>query len=181
MGQDYHGMVAACCVKAVQMSTKLGQMVESGIGSAEWAHNIIHKTFEELAKSDDLKDSYLMGEFEVIKELLEKVPETKAGKVLVDKMIDICGTPPEGTGMQNLRKIIIQMKYKYDASTEDKQTVWKTMIINYIERYFYIICFATYVKEHEAEGFKKSFSQWLDEHSDLKTMIAEGKDKLEWT
>ena len=33
-------------------------------------------------------------------------------KVLADKMIDICGTPPEGTGMQNLRKAIIQMKYK---------------------------------------------------------------------
>merc|ERR1712123_319789 len=80
----------------------------------------------------------MRGEFEVIKELLEKVPETKAGKVLADKMIDICGTPPEGAGMQNLRKIIIQMKYKYDASTED-------------------------------------------EHSDLKSMIAEGKDKLEWT
>merc|ERR1712013_352625 len=99
----------------------------------------------------------------------------------LNKMIDICGTPPEGTGMQNLRRIIIQMKYKYDASTEDKQTVWKTMIINYIERYFYLICFATYVKEHEAGGFKKSFVQWLDEHSDLKSMIAEGKDKLEWT
>ena len=28
-------------------------------------------------------------------------------------MIDICGTPPEGTGMQNLRKAIIQMKYKW--------------------------------------------------------------------
>ena len=33
-------------------------------------------------------------------------------KVLADKMIDICGTPPEGAGLQNLRKAIIQMKYK---------------------------------------------------------------------
>merc|ERR1740128_1291557 len=114
-------------------------------------------------------------------ELLEKLPETKAGKVLADKMIDICGTPPEGTGMQNLRKSIIQMKYKYDASTEDKQIVWKTMIINYIERYFFLICFATYVKEHEADGFNKTFVAWLDEHADLRSMIAEGKDKLEWT
>merc|ERR1712215_415474 len=130
-GRTTFGMVIAATVKAIQMSTKLNKMVETGIGSREWADGIIHKTFEELTASEDLKDAYLMGEFDVIKELLEKVPETKTGKVLADKMIDICGVPPEGTGMQNLRKIIIQMKYKYDASTEDKQTVWKTMIINY--------------------------------------------------
>jgi len=180
-GRTTTGMVAACCVKAVQMSTKLGQMVESGIGSAEWAHNIIHKTFEELAKSDDLKDSYLMGEFEVIKELLEKVPETKAGKVLVDKMIDICGTPPDGTGIINLRKCIIKTKYKYDAATEDRQVVWKKMIINFIERYFYLICFATYAREEGPKGFQKKFVEWMEAHSDLRAMIENGKDKLEWS
>lgn len=37
---------------------------------------------------------------------------------------------------------------RYDASTEDKQYIWRTMIINFIERYFYIICFATYVREN---------------------------------
>merc|ERR1712027_186456 len=96
-------------------------MVETGIGSREWADGIIHKTFEELTASEDLKDSYLMGEFDVIKELLEKLPATKEGKVLADKMIDNCGTPPEGTGIQNLRKCIIRTKYKYDAATEDRQ------------------------------------------------------------
>merc|ERR1711892_504456 len=180
-GRSTLGMAIASILKAVQMITKLNKMVEAGMAQKTWADNIIKTKFEDPLPSEDNKDSFMGGEFEVIKELLEKVPETKAGKVLADKMIDICGTPPEGTGMQNLRKIIIQMKYKYDASTEDKQIVWKTMIINYIERYFYLICFATYVKEHEAEGFKKSFVQWLDEHSDLKSMTAEGKDKLEWT
>ena len=72
--------------------------------------------------SSDNKDPFLRGEFDVIKQLLEKFPETQAGKTLADKMIDINGPPPEGFGLQNLRKSIIQMKYKYDASTEDKQT-----------------------------------------------------------
>merc|ERR1711992_435594 len=180
-GRSTLGMVIASILKAVQMITKLNKMVEAGMAEKSWAANIIKSKFEDPIPSEDLKDHFMRGEWEVIMELVEKHPEFKAGKVLADKMIDICGTPPEGTGMQNLRKIIIQMKYKYDASTEDKQTVWKTMIINYIERYFYIICFATYVKEEVAAGFKKSFVQWLDEHSDLKTMIAEGKDKLEWT
>merc|ERR1712123_109662 len=180
-GRSTLGMVIASILKAVQMITKLNKMVEAGMAQKSWADSIIKTKFEDPLPSEDNKDSFMRGEFEVIKELLEKVPETKAGKVLADKMIDICGTPPEGTGMQNLRKSIIQKKYKYDASTEDKQSVWKTMIINYIERYFFLICFATYVKEHEADGFKKTFVAWLDEHSYLRSMIAEGKDKLEWT
>jgi len=180
-GRTTFGMVVACTVKAIQMSTKLNKMVETGIGSREWADGIIHKTFEELTASEDLKDAYLMGEFDVIKELLEKVPETKTGKVLADKMIDICGVPPEGTGIQNLRKCIIQTKYKYDAATEDRQIVWKKMIINFIERYFYLICFATYAKQFGPDGFKKTFVEWLNEQSGLREMIANGKDKLEWS
>merc|ERR1711964_866302 len=180
-GRTTFGMVIAATVKAIQMSTKLNKMVETGIGSREWADGIIHKTFEELTASEDLKDSYLMGEFDVIKELLEKLPATKEGKVLADKMIDICGVPPEGTGIQNLRKCIIQTKYKYDAATEDRQAVWKKMIINFIERYFYLICFATYAKQYGPEGFKKTFVEWINENSSVRDMIANGKDKLEWS
>jgi len=180
-GRSTLGMVIASIIKAEQMVTKLYKMVEAGMAEKNWADNIVKSKFEDPIPSEDLKDHFMRGEFEVILELLEKFPETKAGKVLADKMLDICGTPPEGTGMQNLRKAIIQMKYKYDASTEDKQQVWKTMIINFLERYFYIICFATYVKEQEKLGFAKTFVAWMDEHSELRTMIAEGKDKLEWT
>jgi len=180
-GRTTFGMIIACTVKAIQMSTKLNKMVETGIGSREWADGIIHKTFEELAKSEDLKDAYLMGEFEVIKELLEKLPAAKEGKVLADKMIDICGVPPEGTGIQNLRKCIITTKYKYDAATEDRQIVWKKMIINFIERYFYLICFATYAKQYGPDGFKKTFVEWVNENSMVRDMVANGKDKLEWS
>jgi len=76
-GRTTLGMTIASIVKAVQMSTKLNKMVETGIGSRDWADGIIKKTFEELAASEDLKDSYLMGEFDVIKELLEKIPATQ--------------------------------------------------------------------------------------------------------
>merc|ERR1719400_1840709 len=163
------------------MITKLNKMVEAGMAEKSWAANIIKSKFEDPIPSEDLKDHFMRGEWEVIMELVEKHPETKAGKVLADKMIDICGTPPEGFGMQNLRKAIIQMKYKYDASTEVKQIYWKSMIINYLERYFYLICFATYVRQNAGDGFKKTFIAWLDEHKELRGMIAEGRDKLEWT
>ena len=180
-GRSTLGMVIASVVKAAQMMTKLNKMVEAGMAERTWADNIIKSKFEDPLPSKDNNDPFLRGEFEVIKQLLDQFPETRPGKVLADKMIDINGPPPEGFGLQNLRKSIIQMKYKYDASTEDKQTVWKTMIINYLERYFYLICFATYVRQNCNEGFKKTFVSWLDEHKELRGMIAEGKDKLEWT
>eukprot|EP00088_Acartia_fossae_P032228 TRINITY_DN3301_c0_g1_i1.p1 TRINITY_DN3301_c0_g1~~TRINITY_DN3301_c0_g1_i1.p1 ORF type:complete len:205 (+),score=84.52 TRINITY_DN3301_c0_g1_i1:2-616(+) len=102
------------------------------------------------------------------------------GKILADKMIDICGVPPEGTGLQNLRKAIIQTKYKYDAATEDKQVVWKRMIINFIERYFYLIVFAMYVRDIGPKGFPQTFQQFMEANSQLRTMIAEGRGRLEW-
>merc|ERR1711884_393742 len=78
----------------------------------------------------------------------------------------------------NLRKGIIQTKYKYDAATEDRQAHWKRMIINFIERYFYLICFATYAKQHGPDGFKKTFVEFMNENSSLRDMIDQGKDKL---
>merc|ERR1712241_182890 len=170
-GRTTFGMTAACIVKAVQMSSKLNKMVDTGIGSRDWADGIIKKTFEELAASEDLKDSLLMGEFEVVKELLEKMPAAKDGKQLADKMIDLCGVPPEGTGIQNLRKCIIKTKYKNDAATEDRQAHWKKMIINFIERYFYLICFASYAKEQGPTMFPKSFVEFMNENSALRDMI----------
>ena len=120
-GRSTLGMVIASIVKAAQMMTKLHKMVDAGMAEKTWADNIIKSKFEDPLPSEDNKDPFLRGEFDVIKQLLETLPETKPGKVLADKMIDICGTPPDGFGLQNLRKSIIQMKYKYDASTEDKQ------------------------------------------------------------
>jgi len=179
-GRSTLGTVVASIVKASQMIVKLDKMVEEGMATREWADGIIKKKFEDQLESEDLKDPFMRGEFDVVKELVEKYPETVPGKILADKMIDICGVPPEGTGLQNLRKAIIQTKYKYDAATEDKQVVWKRMIINFIERYFYLICFATYARQNGKDGFKKTFKQWMDERPELRPMIENGKDKLEW-
>ena len=47
-------------------------------------------------------------------------------------------------------------------------------------RYFYLICFATYSLEVGTNGFETSFVDWMNARSYLRTMIEEGKDKLEW-
>ena len=55
------------------------------------------------------------------------------------------------------------------------------MIINFIERYFYLICFCQYALEQGPDGFSKTFKAWLDDKKDLRQIATEGKDKLEWS
>lgn len=143
---------------------------------------LIKTKFEsELPETQYDEDPLVNGEFDVIKELLEKLPGAKQAKAKVDRTIDLCGGAPRGTGTQNLREIIIETKWKYDVAADDKQTLLKQMILNFMERYFYLICFSTYAMQEGPGGFQVSFVQWMNSHSELRPMIDEGKDKLEWT
>merc|ERR1711972_625299 len=112
--------------------------------SKQTVDDLIFQKFEcELPRWQDDDDPFIKGEFDVIKELLEKHPKFAEGKKKIDRVIDICGPIPKGTGLQNLRWCIIETKWKYDVATEDKQA-------------------------------------YMDEHKELRTMIEEGKDELEW-
>ena len=138
--------------------------------------DLIFQKFESpLPKSQDDEDPFIKGEFDVIKELLEKLPACIEGKKKVDRVIDICGPLPKGTGAQNLRECIIETKWKYDVASEDKQVAWKALILNFMERYFYLICFATYALQEGHGGYQKSFSSWMDDHKELRMMIGEEK------
>ena len=46
-----------------------------------WAANIIKSKFEDPLPSEDLKDHFMRGEWDVIMELIEKLPGAKEGKV----------------------------------------------------------------------------------------------------
>jgi len=180
-GRTTSGMVVACLIKELQITSELRKMEDIDLVSKSTVDDLIHQKFESpLPKCQDDDDPFIKGEFDVIKELLEKVPATVEGKKKIDRVIDICGTFPKGTGIQNLRECIIETKWKYDVATEDKQVAWKALILNFMERYFYLICFATYALEHGPGGYQKAFTTWMDEHKELRTMIEEGKDKLEW-
>ena len=157
------------------------KMEEIDLVSGDTVKDLIQQKFESpLPRGQDDDDQFVKGEFDVIKELLEKFPPAVEGKKKIDRVLDICGPEPKGTGVQNLRECIIETKWKYDVATEDKQVAWKALILNFMERYFYLICFVTYALEHGKGGYQKAFTSWMDVHKDLRTMIEEGKDKLEW-
>merc|ERR1719273_2631282 len=180
-GRTTSGMVIAALIKEIQITTELRKMEQIELVSKATVDDLIQQKFESpLPRCPDDDDPFIKGEFDVIKELLEKLPSTVQGKKKIDRVIDICGPQPKGTGLQNLRECIIETKWKYDVATEDKQVAWKALILNFMERYFYLICFATYALEHGPTGYQKAFTTWMDEHKELRTMIEEGKDKLEW-
>ena len=174
-GRTTLGMIIACQVKEIQISTELRKMAELGLipqvsslaagGQSDdsklfqaTAEDLIKQKFEfPLAKTGEEEDQYLRGEFDVIKELVEKLPGAREAKTKIDRLIDLCGPTPKGTGVQNLRESIIRTKWKYDVAPEDKQVAWRQLILNFMERYFYLICFSTYARELGPAGFQQSF------------------------
>merc|ERR1719400_1317484 len=180
-GRTTLGMVIACLIKEMQITSELRKMEQIDLVSKATVDDLIFQKFESpLPKAQDDDDPFIKGEFDVIKELLEKFPATVEGKKKIDRVIDICGASPKGTGIQNLRECIIETKWKYDVASEDKQVGWKALILDFMERYFYLICFATYAIQEGPNGYDRSFSSWMDDHKDLRIMIDQGKDKLEW-
>lgn len=129
------------------------------------------------------KNAMMAGKFEVILELMEKYnkdDQAKIAKAQVDKLIDLAAPPPKGTGVYNIRECIIQDKMTFDVSADEWQAFLKDKIMNNIERYFYLIVFAMYIREVGPKDYNQTFLQWMDEHGDLREMIAEGRSKLEW-
>jgi predicted protein tyrosine phosphatase len=126
------------------------------------------------------RNAMQMGEFDVIKELLEAFPQAKIAKAQVDKLIDLAAPPPRGTGVENIRECIIESKMTFDVSSDDWQAYLKEKIMSNIERYFYLIVFAMYVREVGVKGFPQTFQAFMDANSKLRTMIEEGRGKLEW-
>merc|ERR1711881_723160 len=156
-------MIVASLIKEIQITAELKRMAEIELVPKTVIDNLIVQKFEApMPKSQDDDDPFIKGEFDVIKELLEKFPEAVEGKRKVDRIIDICGTTPKGNGLKNLRECIIETKWKYDVAPEEMQVVWKQMILNFMERYFYLICFATYSLEVGTQGFDISFVDWMN-------------------
>ena len=61
--------------------------------------------------------------FAVIDQLIAAVPKASEGKKLLDEIIDLCGDPPLGTGLQNLRHCIMWTKEKYDSEPDHKKVI----------------------------------------------------------
>merc|ERR1711923_413211 len=125
-----------------------------------------------------------------------------------DKIIDLNGTKKTGgTGIKQIRENIAESKLSYEIMDDAAQASLKQKIMDNIQKYFYLIVFTAYIresvvlcKESASEEEKKNFSltggkvstpadqlkigktfvQFMEEHSALRTLVDEGKGKLQW-
>ena len=72
------------------------------------------------------KDPLFRGEFEVVKELLEKYPAMAVAKNQADKLIDLNGPKSTGgTGIKQLRENIAESKLSYEIMDDAAQAFLK--------------------------------------------------------
>merc|ERR1712165_84836 len=196
------GCVAACLFKEFQIGAAFEGLIETVPGVNKDVLKVDRYTM------DPNKDALFRGEFEVIKELLAALPDGEAAKRDCDKVIDKNGPAKGGgTGIKQLRENIAESKLSYEIMDDAAQAFLKSKIMDNIHKYFYLIVFAAYIREAAvlvldtasdedkaafsltggklatpADKLKlpKTFVQYMEEHANLRTLVDEGKGKLQW-
>jgi len=196
------GCVVACLFKEFQISASFEGLVETVPGMD------LNLLKMDRYQMDMKKDALFRGEFEVIKELVAILPDGEAAKRECDKVIDKNGPPKTGgTGIKQLRENIAESKLSYEIMDDAAQVFLKAKIMDNIHKYFFMIAFTAYMREAAALAIStaseedmakngltggkistpgdqlklnRTFSDWMGEHADLKTIVEEGKGKLQW-
>merc|ERR1719300_110225 len=139
------GCVIACLFKEFQISASFEGLVETVPGMN------LDLLKMDTYKMDMTKDALFRGEFEVVKELVTTMKDGDAAKNVCDKVIDKNGTKKTGgTGIKQLRENIAESKLSYEIMDDAAQAFLKAKIMDNIHKYFYIICFAGYMREAAA-------------------------------
>jgi len=196
------GCVAACLFKEFQISASFEGLVETVPGMN------LDLLKMDTYKMDMSKDTLFRGEFSVVNKLVEQMKDGAAAKNVCDKVIDKNGTPKTGgTGIKQLRENIAESKLSYEIMDDAAQAFLKSKIMDNIDKYFYLIVFAGYLREAgeaarsacdeavkaqvtlksgkcsiPADQLKlgKSFVQFMGENAGLRNLIEEGKGDLQW-
>merc|ERR1712131_81637 len=197
------GCVAVCLYKEFQISASFEGLIETVPGMD------LSLLKMDRYKMDPNKDALFRGEFEVIKELVGDLgADGEASKRECDKVIDKNGPKKTGgTGIKQLRENIAESKLSYEIMEDAAQVFLKSKNMDNIHKYFYIICFAGYMREaaelarnslsdeekskNALSGGKtaipgdqlkitKTFAQFMEEKNNLRKMVEEGKGRLQW-
>jgi len=153
------GMVVAGVVKSTQTLAKMKDMIAEGITDKEWMDKLIHKSFEEESGSP-------MDKYDVVESLVSKLDNKGLGKLLADKIVDLCEEKV------NLRNSIKALKDKYDSNGEQEDT--KTATLQALERYFNAVCVGVYARTVGDAGYSTKFSQWVKENNFIEASIRDG-------
>lgn len=168
-GRTTTGMILSCLIKDVLH------------GDANKTYDVDGPVTPDFGDEDEVaEEKARLGQFSVVFKIFEYLPEAKVAKAHLDYIIDLCGEPPRGTGLQNLRECILWTQTKHDFEPKLKKPFWKQMSVNFIERYCYLICFTTYLKIYAPRGFDFTFMMWMDARAELREIISRGMKSFNW-
>ncbi|KAJ3335694.1 hypothetical protein HDU93_004652 [Gonapodya sp. JEL0774] len=98
------------------------------------------------SESELARRRYVNGEYRIVMQLIAVLPYGRIAKQLTDRAVDLCDH------MQNLRTAIYDFKVKLGAM-EMRSKKWEATMevgLNYLIRYFFLVCFAGYLLEEWA-------------------------------
>ncbi|XWS35994.1 hypothetical protein CRYUN_Cryun20dG0043800 [Craigia yunnanensis] len=117
------------------------------------------------------EDAIRRGEYAVIRSLIRVLEGGVEGKRQVDKVIDKCAS------MQNLREAIATYRNSILRQPDEmKREASLSFFVEYLERYYFLICFAVYIHSERAalrsSSFDHtSFADWMKARPELYSII----------
>lgn len=162
-GRTTTGMVISTLVYLNRIGAS-GIPRTSSIGKVFYAGNDVDDY------SPSSEEAILRGEYAVIRSLVRVLEGGVEGKRQVDKVIDKCDS------MQNLREAIATYRNSTLRQPDEmKREASLSFFVEYLERYYFLICFAVYVHSvssaHQATSSEVSFSDWMRERPELYSIL----------
>jgi protein-tyrosine phosphatase len=145
-------------------------LVKNGfdMGSCPNDNSLILSTFSNNSISEEVKQTFINGEYKVILQLVSVLQYGKIAKHLADMAIDSCAH------IQNIRSAIYDYKIRVE-SLESLKSIKESVLFrvgeNYLVRYFYLVTFANYLLERNCKSEFSSFNDWLDERREITTIV----------
>ncbi|XP_064616036.1 paladin-like [Liolophura sinensis] len=128
----------------------------------------------------EMNPNFERGEFMAICQLVQALPNGLLIKNQVDLAVDSCAE------LLNLRTIIAETKASLEGITDDyivdghsAKGYLLDKCCQYLDRYFFLICFNAYLREQFHVMFCSSFTSWLHHHPEL-IRIRSHLDRTEW-
>ncbi|KAK8954830.1 hypothetical protein KSP39_PZI001610 [Platanthera zijinensis] len=163
-GRTTTGMVIATLVY-------LNRIGASGIPRIHSIGKIYNTGVDVTDNMPNSEEAAQRGEYSVIRSLVRVLEGGVEGKRQVDKVIDKCDA------MQNLREAISNFRNNIlRQPDEKKKEASLSSFAEYLERYYFLICFAVYIHTeraalHAISSERTTFSNWMRARPELYSIL----------
>ncbi|KAK4271120.1 hypothetical protein QN277_019857 [Acacia crassicarpa] len=141
------------------------------MGRGRTTTGMVIATLIYLNRIGDSEEAIRRGEYAVIRSLVRVLEGGVEGKRQVDKVIDKCAS------MQNLREAIATYRNNILRQPDEmKREASLSFFTEYLERYYFLICFSVYIHSERAavcssSAGQSSFADWMRARPELYSII----------